>query len=68
MTDERLERIETKIAYLEDTVQELNLTVYQQQKRLDQLQTAMEALVTHVREIERSVGEGSPAHERPPHY
>ena len=34
MIEERLENIETKISYQEDQIEELNKTVYQQQRKL----------------------------------
>ena len=68
MSDDRLEKIESKITFLEDTVEDLNKTIYAQQKQIDQLQAIIESLVSHVRELSDTVGERGPAHERPPHY
>lgn len=68
MSEERLINIETKMTDLEDTVQVLNSTVYQQQKKIDQLQAVCESLVAHVRELSESAREGGAANERPPHY
>jgi len=45
MNEERLDRIETKITFLEDLIDELNKVVYQQQKKLDRLETICELLV-----------------------
>lgn len=68
MNDARLENIETKLTDMEDTVQILNRTVYEQQKKLDQLQAVCESLVAHVRELAESAREAGAAQERPPHY
>ena len=68
MTEERLIDIESKITYLEDTVQELNNTVYQQQKKIDQLQALCESLVTHLRALSEAASEENTGAERPPHY
>ncbi len=68
MNEERLEKIESKIAFLEDAVDDLNKTLYAQQKQIDQLQAIIESLVSHVRELSDTVGERGPANERPPHY
>lgn len=68
MNDTRLENIETKLTDLEDTVQVLNHTVYEQQKKLDQLQAVCESLVAHVRELSETAREGGAGNERPPHY
>lgn len=65
MTEERVIHIESKITYLEDTVQELNTMVYQQQKQIDQLQAMYEFLLIHIQELAAATGEDS---ERPPHY
>ena len=68
MIDARFVNIETKMTDLEDTVQVLNSTVYQQQKQIDQLQAVCESLVAHVRELSESAREGGAGNERPPHY
>ena len=68
MTEERLIDIESKITYLEDTVQELNQTVYQQQKKIDQLQALCESLTVHLRALSEAASEESAGTERPPHY
>lgn len=40
MIEERLINIETKIAYQEDLIEELNKTIYQQQQKLERLSKA----------------------------
>jgi len=65
----RLEAIETKIAYQEDLIEELNKTVYQQQQKLEQLQATCDSLAQHIASLYESVNDGSkPENERPPHY
>lgn len=66
--DERLTKIETKIALSEDLLEELNLTVYRQQLQIDRLQQ-------QVLELARQLAAVSPADrprdlrdEIPPHY
>lgn len=68
MIEKRLENIEAKITFQEDLIEELNKTVYQQQQRLDRLETVCEALATHIRLLAEEGNEGKPANERPPHY
>lgn len=68
MIEERLVEIETKVSYQEDLVQELNKTIYEQQKRLDRLEAICESLINHLRDLSQAVAEGSAASERPPHY
>lgn len=68
MSEERLENIETKIAYQEDQIEELNKTVYQQQQKLDRLEAICESLARNIRSLAEEGNEGKPANERPPHY
>ena len=68
MTEERLEAIEIKITDLQHTVEELNKTVYEQQKKIDHLKGVCEALIAHVKELSDSAGEIGPQNEPPPHY
>lgn len=68
-SEERLVNIETKIAFQEDVIEELNKTVYQQQKKLERLEATCEALARHISSLAESVNEISPGgSERPPHY
>ncbi len=69
MTEERLIDIETKLAFQEDLIEELNKTVYQQQQKIERLKAICEALARQVRSLGDAGGEGkAPANERPPHY
>ena len=69
MSEERLVNIETKIAFQEDLIEELNKTVYQQQKMLGRLEATCEALARHIASLAESVNEGKAVtDERPPHY
>ncbi len=72
MNEERLVNIETKIALQEDLLEELNKTVYQQQKKLDQLEEVCRTLARHIESLAESGAEagteGQPVNERPPHY
>jgi len=68
MNEARLENIETKIAYQEDMIEELNKTIYLQQQRLDRLGAICESLVNHIESMAAAGNEGKLANERPPHY
>jgi SlyX protein len=68
MSEDRLEHIETKITYLEHTVEDLNKIVYAQQKQIDRQQALIDSLVEHVRELVDAAPERAPGNERPPHY
>lgn len=68
MSEERLEKIESSIAYLDESVQELLVTIYQQQKKIEQLQALCEALIGQIRELAESINEDAAGNEPPPHY
>ena len=68
MIEKRLENIEAKITFQEDLIEELNNTVYQQQKRLDRLEAVCESLATHIRSLADEDNKSKPTNERPPHY
>ena len=69
MTNEdRLVDIEIKLARQEDLIDALNQTIYQQQKKLDELEALCTALARHIREMRDAAGSGGPVNEKPPHY
>ena len=69
MCEERLVKIETKIAYHEQTIKDLNEVVYQQQQEIERLGSICDALVRRVKEFSDLIpGIDSPANEKPPHY
>jgi len=58
--------IEIKLADQENLVDNLNRTIYEQGRRIDQLEAMMAKLAEHVRTL-RDAGQG-PLNEKPPHY
>ena len=68
MNEARLEKIEAKITFQEDLIEELNKTVYLQQQKLDRLAAICEALTRYIQSLDEAGHEGKPASERPPHY
>lgn len=68
MIEERLENIESKISYQEDMVEELNKVVYQQQKKLSQLEAICSTLTRHIQSLAEAGPEGRAVNEMPPHY
>ncbi len=68
MNAPRFETIETKLLYLEDTVENLNKIVYVQQQKIDHQQALIDSLVDHVRELVNAAPERTAGQERPPHY
>jgi SlyX protein len=68
MDDDRLVEVETKLAYQEDTIQQLNDVICRQQDQIDALLLKYELLVTRVKELDSDLPEGDEVDERPPHY
>ncbi len=67
MESERMEKIEVKLSYLEETVEQLNEIVAAQQKEMAELRAHGDALQKKVAELMRDEGEEI-ANRRPPHY
>jgi SlyX protein len=66
--EERLTHIEIKLSRQEDLVDTLNQLVYQQQKKIGELESLCAALARHLKSassVDREAGSGQ---ERPPHY
>ena len=69
MSEERLVEIETKIAFQEQTIKDLNDVLCEQQQEIERLGSICDALVKRVKELsEFTPGMGAPANEKPPHY
>jgi SlyX protein len=65
--EDRFVDIEIKLAHMEDLVESLNDVVYQQSKRIDQLEVLANKMAEHIRNSQQSAGQGT-VNERPPHY
>lgn len=69
MNEERLVEIETKIAFQEKTIKDLNDVLYEQQQKIERLGTICNDLVKRVKELsDFTQGSDAPANEKPPHY
>ncbi|MCJ7617594.1 MAG: SlyX family protein [Desulfobacterales bacterium] len=69
MSEERLVEIETKIAFQEKTIKDLNDVLCEQQQEIERLGFICDALVKRVKEFsEFTPGIDAPANEKPPHY
>lgn len=64
--ENRFINIEIKLADQENVVDHLNRTIYEQGRRIDQLEAMVAKLADHVRTL-RDAGQG-PLNEKPPHY
>lgn len=68
MTDERLQALELKLAFLERANQELSDVVYGQQQDLTKLKAQLIALAEQFDVLKSQAPEYIDAEERPPHY
>ncbi len=63
---ERIDALEARTAYQDETIETLNATITSQWKQIDALTRQLAALSDRLQEAEaRAPG---PANERPPHY
>lgn len=64
--EERFTVLETKISYHENDIAELNQVIYQQQQKIDRLETQLQRIVIQLKQLGI---EGDPEpHQKPPHY
>lgn len=63
----RVDALEGRIAYQDETIETLNQTITQQWTQIDKLSRMVEVLTERLRETEEKAAQ-SPAMERPPHY
>lgn len=66
--EDKLIDLELKVGRLDDLVDVLNKTVYQQQKKIDELESLCSALARRLRELRDTASDAPPANEPPPHY
>jgi SlyX protein len=63
---ERVDALESRLAYQDQTIEQLNETITAQWKQIDVLTRQLAALTERLQEAEASAP--SSANERPPHY
>jgi len=68
MTSDEIERIETKIAFLESANVELSDVVYRQQQEIAALRARLDALTQRLDASQTAYTPRTPEEERPPHY
>jgi SlyX protein len=68
MTSDAIERIETKIAFLESANTELSDVVYRQQLEIAALRGRLDALAQRIEAAQTPETPRTPEEERPPHY
>ncbi|MFL2481873.1 MAG: SlyX protein [Gammaproteobacteria bacterium] len=67
MPDDHLVKIETKLSYQEDLLDQLNSIIIRQQKEIDSLKRELLLLQEKITTINEST-ENTNMDERPPHY
>jgi len=68
MSNENIERLELKVAFLERANQELSDMVYRQQQDIEQLRTHVRELLGRVEALREEPTKYTAEQERPPHY
>ena len=68
MNEERLIELETKFAYQEKSLDELNKVIYSQQKQIDQIEKALKTIVSKVKDSADQSSLSKDIDEKPPHY
>jgi SlyX protein len=68
MNEERLIELEIKVTRQEDLLDTLNKTVYEQQKKIADLEALCTELARRLKDVAANASERMPANERPPHY
>ena len=63
---ERIDTLEARSMYQEETIEQLNATITAQWKQIDVLTRQLAALTERLQEAEANAP--APASERPPHY
>ena len=66
MLAERIDTLETRLAYQDDTIETLNQTITAQWKQIDALTRKIAEFGERLQEAETNAP--GPANERPPHY
>ena len=68
MDEKRLVDIETKIAFQENMIRELNEVICRQQNQIDELSTTCRHLEKQIRSMSGLSTVINPKDEKPPHY
>ncbi len=65
--ENRLEKIESKLSLAEDLLEELNTTVYRQQRQIERMQNEIVTLRQQL-QVSMPAEQRNPGDEIPPHY
>ena len=64
----RLEKLETDVAFQEQTIQQLNTTIIGQWSLIDKLEQKLSRLGDQMREVENALDQPAPVDPPPPHF
>lgn len=64
---EKIIDIETRLAFQDDTIQQLSDIIYRQQQHIDKLDKTVQLLVDRLQDIMHAIP-GKIVDEKPPHY
>ena len=68
MSEHRIAELESKVAYQEVSIQELDQAVLVMQKQINELEICCQMLKDRMLEMSRQLPDGADLNERPPHY
>ncbi len=68
MSDDRITELEIKIAYQEDLLQSLNITISNQQLQMNRLEDTCKFLSERIKNAREEVESINQSIEKPPHY
>ena len=68
MSEESIIRLETKVAYQDDLIQQLNEVIIDQQQRIRDLESKTDLLSKKLEDLLELAAEERSSGERPPHY
>ena len=66
-TEKRIEDLEIRVSYQENTIQELNGQLYGQRQAIDRLEATVRSMAKRLRDLHPGNAD-LPVNERPPHY
>jgi SlyX protein len=64
----RMDELETRLAFQDDTIEALNEVVSRQEMALEKLQRSLELLARRQADLAASIPEGAEDDQPPPHY
>lgn len=68
MSEQAIEALQMRLAYLDDAFDQLSDTVYAQSRTIERLEKRCEQLEARVTALAEGREDGADAHEPPPHY